>query len=162
MSRKKHHGGWVILTSLLVSLMLTIMPLPSWAVAWRPDWVALILLYWCIALPQRVGITSAWVVGIFEDILTDTLLGQHSLSLICLSYISVKLHRRIRAFPIWQQAVGVFALMLLSEILSVWIHSLLGAQHTDWSFSYPAFSSMFLWPWIFVMLRDIRRMYHVF
>jgi rod shape-determining protein MreD len=51
---------------------------------------------------------------------------------------------------------------LLSEILSIWIRGILGAQSTDWSFSYPAISSMLLWPWIFVMLRDIRRMYHVF
>ena len=66
---ERHHGGWVIILSFIFGLMLAIMPLPAWAVAWRPDWAAMILIYWCIAIPQRVGVTTGWLVGIFLDVL---------------------------------------------------------------------------------------------
>ena len=102
MSLERHHGGWIIVLSFVVSFMLAIMPLPSWASLWRPDWVALVLIYWCIAIPQRIGIATGWLVGLTSDVLNETLLGQQALSLCLIAYISVKLHRRIRLFPLWQ------------------------------------------------------------
>jgi rod shape-determining protein MreD len=162
MSLEPHHGGWVIVLSFLVSFMLAIMPLPAWALVWRPEWIALVLTYWCIAVPQRVGVASGWLVGLIHDVLSDTLLGQHALTLCIIAYISVRLHRRIRLFPRWQQAMGVFFLIAVSQLLNTWIGGISDHFVLGWSFIYPAVTSMILWPWVFIILRDMRRTYRVF
>ncbi len=57
-------GTWAIVVSFVVAFMLTAVPLPDWAVSWRPDWVALVLAYWCLALPRRIGVLTAWFIGL--------------------------------------------------------------------------------------------------
>lgn len=148
--------------SFAISFMLAVVPLPEWLALWRPDWVAMVLIYWCLALPQRVGVSMGWLVGIIHDVLLDTLLGQRALSLCILAYLSTKLHRQIRAFPIWQQAIVVLSLVTFGQLPGVWIHGILGHPQTGWSFMFPAITSMLLWPWVFIVLRDMRRTYQVF
>ncbi|RKZ90961.1 MAG: rod shape-determining protein MreD [Candidatus Parabeggiatoa sp. nov. 1] len=162
MSLEQHHGGWVIILSFIFGFMLAIMPLPAWANAWRPDWVAMVLMYWCIAIPQRVGVATGWFVGITHDVLKDTLLGLHALSFCFIAYMSVKWHRPVRLFPLWQQAIGVFGLITVSQLLGAWTRSILEHSPVGWSFIYPAVTSTMLWPWLFVILRDLRRAYRVF
>ena len=57
----KPHRIWVIALSFLAAFMLTAMPLPEWALPWRPAWIAMVLVYWCMALPERVGVITGWV-----------------------------------------------------------------------------------------------------
>ena len=161
MSSERHHGGWVILLSFIFSFMLAIIPLPGWATAWRPDWVALVLIYWCIAIPQRVGVATGWFVGLIYDVLRDTLLGQHALSLCFIAYVSVKWHRQVRLFPLWQQAIGVFGLLTFTHLVEAWFYKMLGHSQLESAFIYPALISTILWPWVFVILRDMRRTYRV-
>jgi len=161
MSLERHHGGWVIVLSFVFSFMLAILPMPAWTSAWRPDWVAMILIYWCLALPQRVGVATAWFVGIIHDVLNDTLLGQHALGFVLIGYLAVKFHQQLRLFPVWQQAIGVFGMVTLNQLLGIWIQSIFGSSQMKGSFIYPAFSSLLLWPWLFLMLRDIQRKYKV-
>ena len=78
----RHKGGWVILLSFMLALLLDIIPLPLWVDRFRPDWPALILIYWSMALPHRVGIGSAWVLGLLVDAAKGTLIGQHALALL--------------------------------------------------------------------------------
>ncbi len=156
------HGTWVIVLSFIFSFMLSIMPLPIWASAWRPDWVAMVLIYWCIALPHRTGIVTGWSVGIIHDVLNNTLLGQHALSLCIIAYISVRLHLRIRLFSRLQQAISIFGLIIINQSLSIWIYNIFTNFHMDWSVIFSAISSMILWPWLFVILRDMRRSHRVF
>ncbi|MCP4700551.1 MAG: rod shape-determining protein MreD [Gammaproteobacteria bacterium] len=160
MSLEKHRGVWVIVLSFVFAFMLAIMPLPAWANPWRPNWVAMTLLYWCIALPQRVGVLSGWTVGIVFDILRDTLFGLHALSFSVLAYLGLKFHRRIRVLPYRQQMPWVFALMLMMQSWEVWMRGMQGAP-ADLSFIYPAISSTLLWHWLFILLRDVRRTYRV-
>lgn len=162
MSIEKHHGGWVIIASFLAAFMLSIVPLPIWAVEWRPDWVAMVLIYWCIALPQRVSVASGWFAGLIQDVLSNVLLGQHALSLSIVAFFSVQMHRQVRVFPIWQQAIFVALLIISSHFPEIWIRGMLEQQPLGWSFIFPAISSMLLWPWLFVLLRDLRRHYRVF
>ncbi|MDM8566071.1 rod shape-determining protein MreD [Candidatus Halobeggiatoa sp. HSG11] len=156
------HGTWVIVLSFLFSFMLAIMPLPSWASAWRPDWVAMVLIYWCIAIPHRVGVATGWTVGIVHDVLNDALLGQHALTLCIVAFISVKLHLRIRLFPRLQQAISILGLVIINKLLSAWIYSIFTEFQISWSVIFSAITSMILWPWLFVILRDMRRTYRVF
>ncbi|MCK5876477.1 MAG: rod shape-determining protein MreD [Candidatus Marithrix sp.] len=156
------HGTWVIVLSFLFSFMLTIMPLPSWASAWRPDWIVMVLIYWCIAIPHRVGIMTGWSVGIIYDVLTDTILGHHALSLCIITFISVKLHLRIRLFPKLQQAVAILGLVIINKLLNAFIYSIFLDFQIGWSVIFSAITSMILWPWLFIILRDMRRTHRVF
>ncbi len=161
MGLKQHHGSWVLILSFIFGFMLAIMPLPVWAIAWRPNWVMMILIYWCLALPHRLGVTTGWIIGIIHDVLTDTLLGQHALIFCLIAYISVKFHRQIRLFSVWQQAITVFILVTISQVLGIMIRSIFGQPHMLGFFISPALTSMLLWPWLFIILRDLRRTYRV-
>lgn len=161
MPQAAHSRSWIIALSLLVALMLTAMPLPEWAVNWRPAWVAMVLIYWCMALPDRVGIGISWTLGLLLDVQQGTVLGQNALGLAVIAFITLKSHQRLRVFPLVQQAFLVCGYILLFQIIVLWIKSMLGIPPMHWSYWMPAFSSMLLWPWIFIILRDVRRKFKV-
>jgi len=161
MIRQGRSGGWIIIASFLAALALTILPLPDWLALIRPEWVALVLIYWCMALPGRVGVGFAWIIGLLLDVLRAGLLGQHALSLAIVAYITLQLYQRIRVFPLWQQAVSVFILILLHLLLQLWIKGISGNPLPAFAFLLPALSSMLLWPLMFLGLRRLRRRYRV-
>lgn len=152
---------WIIALSLVIALMLTALPLPEWAVNWRPAWVAMVLIYWCMALPERVGIGVSWMLGLLLDVQQGTVLGQHALGLAIVAYITIKSHQRLRVYPLFQQALVVCGYILLFQFIVLWIKGMLGIPPRHWSYWMPAFSSMLLWPWIFIVLRDVRRKFKI-
>jgi rod shape-determining protein MreD len=151
----------VIVLSLAVAVVLTILPVPDWAEELRPQWVALTLVYWCLALPDRVGVFWAWSTGLVLDVAAGTLLGQHALSLSVVAYLVVELHPRIRIFPLWQQALSVWVLLLVERLLSLWVIGATGQPTPTLWYWAPTFVGMLLWPWIFIVLRDVRRRFRV-
>lgn len=161
MIQSQHHGGHIILLSLLTALLLSITPLPESLAAFRPDWLALTLLYWCLALPQRIGVGVAWMTGLLQDVLTGTLLGQHALILSLIAYIVLRFHQRIRPFPPWQQAIIVALLLLLTQLITLWINGIIGRSVNSWTYWLPSVSGTLLWPVVFYLLRKTRRWFHV-
>ena len=161
MIEKKQQGGWIIFASFVIAMMLTVMPLPDWAVNWRPMWVAMVLIYWCMALPHRIGIGMGWVAGIMLDVMQGTLFGYNALSLAVVAYIILNIHQRLRIFPLIQQAVLISVICLIYLLLSLWIRGIMGIPPRSWTYWMPALTSMLLWPWLFIILRDIRRKYKI-
>ncbi len=161
MTLARHQNGVVILILFLIALVLTVIPLPDWMRDFRPQWVALTLIYWCMALPQRVGVGTAWTLGIFEDVLTGTLLGQHALGLSVTAFLALRLHQRIRVFPLWQQSLSVFVLLLVEHLLSLWVIGATGQPTPSLWYWMPTVVGMFLWPWLYIVLRDVRRRFKV-
>jgi len=152
---------WVIAFTFIVAFLLMILPLPEWARAFRPQWVTLTLLYWCIALPHRVGVGSGFVAGIVLDALTGTLLGQHALGLSVVAFLAIQLHARIRVFPFWQQTLVVMVLLVIEHVLALWVIGITSRIPPNLSYSVIPFISAMLWPWLFMTLRDVRRRFHV-
>lgn len=161
MTLARHQNGVVILILFLIALVLTVMPLPDWVRDFRPQWVTLMLIYWCLALPQRVGVGTAWTLGVFEDVLTGTLLGQHALGLSVTAFLALRLHQRIRIFPLWQQSLSVFVLLLVEHLLSLWVIGATGQPTPSLWYWMPTLVGMFLWPWFYIVLRDVRRRFKV-
>lgn len=151
----------VIVLSFIAALALTVVPLPDWLAAVRPEWVVLVLIYWCMALPERVGVGVGWMAGLLLDVLRGGLLGQHALSLAVIAYLTLQLYQRLRVFPLWQQAFSVFILVLLHLMLQLWIKGISGQPAGAWGWLLPAFSSMLLWPIVFLLLRNLRRRFAV-
>ena len=157
----RRHGSWVIVVSFLVAFALTALPLPEWAELWRPAWGALVLVYWCMAVPQRVGVAVAFIIGLGLDVLQGTLLGQHALALSVVAFVAHKVYLHVRVLPLWQQGVGIFVLILGYQGIIVWITGMQGLMVHGIAIWTTPFVSMLLWPWIFVVLRDMRRRYSV-
>ncbi|MEM7017513.1 MAG: rod shape-determining protein MreD [Pseudomonadota bacterium] len=150
------HGSWVIVLSLIIALMLSIMPLPEWATVWRPEWAAMTLIYWCSALPHRVGIAAGWTTGLAQDVLKDAMLGQHALGFCLIAYIAVRQHRRMELITIWQQTILVAILVLITQIWNAWVRSVTGQPVGGWGMFYPVLTSGILWFWVCIILRDIQ------
>lgn len=155
-------GGLVtIWITIIAGMVLAVVPMPQLVPVelgfLRPDWVAMVLVYWIIALPHRVGIPTAWLAGIAMDVLLGSLIGQHALSYVLIAYVAASLYQRLRMFSVWQQAAILFALLGANELFGFWIESIAGLA--DWSMWYllPALSGAFLWPWVFLLLRSLRR-----
>jgi len=158
-------GAWVIAFTFLVSMVLAVLPMPEifpMEISYlRPEWVVLVLVYWIIALPQRVGIVIAWIVGLLLDVLLGSLLGQHAISLVVVAYIASNLYQRLRMFSIWQQSLVVLAIVGVNQMINFWIESFAGL--TEWNMWYLLASVMsaFVWPWIYWLLRYLRRRFNV-
>jgi rod shape-determining protein MreD len=154
-------GGFIIFLSFVIALILTIMPLPGWTEPLRPYWVMLVIIYWCMATPARVGIGIAWLMGIFVDVSEDALLGQHALAMALIAFFAVSLHQRLRIFPIWQQSVSVFVFSLIYSIIVLWVKGISGQYTNLWLALQPCLTSAIFWPVIFLFLRQIRRHYQI-
>jgi rod shape-determining protein MreD len=161
LSTHRHQGGGTIALSVVVALTLSILPLPEWALPYRPDWVTLVLIYWCLALPARVGVGVAWVVGLLLDVLSGSLLGQHALGLAVVAFLALRFHQQIRVFPLIQQALVILLLLGVKQLLLLWVNGILGHPGPTWLYWAPSLTGMMLWPWIYVILRDLRRRFHV-
>jgi len=125
------HGGrrWFVPTaSVGLALILAVVPLPEAVAAFRPDWVAVVLLYWCLIEPRRYGLLSAFWIGLALDTLTGTLLGQHSLALLVIVYLSQRFYLRIRTFPASQVVLIVIVLLALYEFILFWIDGVAGRE----------------------------------
>lgn len=154
-------GGWVIIATLLASLWLAIVPLPDWALWARPEWPALVVLYWVMAVPGRVGIGVAWLCGLLQDVLEGVTLGQHAFALAVMAYLALLLYQRLRMFTPWQQAGIVFVLVGIHQLLCSWVETMAGRPADHLWFLLPALVSALLWPWLMVVLRALRRRYQV-
>lgn len=157
----KQKGGGVILLTLLIALYLAILPIPAWAAEFRPPWASLVLIYWCLATPERVGVLTAWFLGLTLDSLTGAMLGENALAMSVIAYICLHIFNRVRVFPLWQQALIVFSLLLLQYMISFWTRSSLGHMPVTFLFWVPPVVGALIWPWLFVILRDIRRRFNV-
>jgi rod shape-determining protein MreD len=152
----------IIGLTLSIAMMLTILPLPPWATWLRPMWVMLVVIYWCLALPEQFSVGMAWLIGLLLDVLQGTLLGQHALALAVVAYIIVKFHPRIRLYPIWQKTLVVFIVSFVYLALIYWIQGIIGILPKTWEAWFPAITTTLLWPWVFIILRDLRRKFNVY
>jgi rod shape-determining protein MreD len=152
------HGTWFIFLTIVIASVLGIMPLPEWLEVWRPEWIALVLVYWVIALPHRIGLFTAWIVGFFVDVLEGSLLGLNAIALTLIAYVALSLYQRLRMFTPLQQSTTILMLIGVSQLLIFWVLTATG-QNTPRNllFVVSALSSALVWPLVFVLLRFGRR-----
>ena len=148
----------VVVPIMLLALMLVMLPLPEWIQAFRPDWLTLVLIYWVLAMPERLGIVFAWIFGLLLDVTQGAILGQHAVSLVLVAFIVQLQYQRIRVFSLLQQALVVFALLMLKQLIILWVNGIVGqAPENIIHYFLPSVVGAVIWPWLFVVLRDIRR-----
>jgi len=154
-------GYGIILLTFLIAYVLAVIPLPAWLIWARPEWVALTLVYWTIALPHRVGIATGMLLGLGLDVLEGAVLGQNALALIAVALLSLVLYQRLRVYSLWQQASVVFMLVGINQLICQWVQNLQGMGAGSLLFLLPAVTSALLWPLALHVLRGLRRRYRV-
>lgn len=150
-------GRSVIYATIFVGLVLSAWPLPDAVRPFWPAWTALILIYWTLALPHRVNVGTFWVVGLLIDVLKGGLLGEHALALAALAYLTSLWHLQVRVFPVQQQILVVGMLLGLYEFILFWIRGIVGIDRPLFHSIAPVVSGALLWPWLFFVLRGLRR-----
>jgi rod shape-determining protein MreD len=117
---------WASILSLMATLALSSVPMPDVLAPLRPDWVAVVLLYWSLMAPRRFSLMTAFWMGIALDTLSGALLGQNALALLVIVYLADKFHLRLRVFPLSQLAITVLLLLGLYEFILFWIDGMAG------------------------------------
>jgi rod shape-determining protein MreD len=133
-SRIMHHeillpvrGGFIAFT-LIAALLANLLPWSGVALAIKPDFVALVLLYWCIEQPRKVGFGAAWLLGLIMDIADGSLFGQHALAYSILAFAGIVLHRRVLGFSGTPQVLHVVILLLMNDLIVLAIRAMAGAD----------------------------------
>lgn len=144
---------WPIALSLLLAMYLTILPFPAWPWEYRPPWAVLAILFWCFAAPKRVGIFTAFTLGLMLDVLTGVLLGQNALALSITAYLALILRPRIRIFHPWQQAFFVALIILTERLVTLWTLAATGQRLPSLTYWVSALTALACWPilaWLLV------------
>ena len=145
-----------IVSTILAALFLNGLPWAGVGLILRPDFVALVLLYWCMHKPLRIGIGLSWAVGIFADVSDATLFGQHALAYTLLAFGGVVLHRRLQMFDLRQQTIQVFGIFALTYA----VYALVNWQangYVVWPYLLGCVTSTLLWMPLSVMFRAMRQ-----
>jgi len=145
-----------IAASIAAALAFNLLPWQS--VRGVPDLLALVLVFWCVHQPRKMGIGLAWMLGLVMDASNGVLFGQYALAYAALAYAAQALHRRILRFPLWQQAAHVLVLLLGSQVLMLTVRMIAGATYPGLSFFAGSLLAAALWPLVtYVLLMPQRR-----
>ena len=136
--------------SLMVALLLNMLPLGR--AAWTPDLLALVIVFWSVHQPARIGIGAAFVFGLLMDVHQSALLGQHALSYTTLGFFAIMLHRRLLWFPVLSQALQVLPLFALSHLIELAIRMIGGGMFPGWTLAVAPVLEAVLWPLASVLL----------
>jgi rod shape-determining protein MreD len=145
--------------SLVVAALLEMLPLAAHPAS--PDLLALVLVFWNVHQPRRVGIGWAFVAGLVIDVHEGAVLGQHALAYTLLSYFAITLHRRLLWFPVPAQALQVLPLFLAAHLVAMAARLLAGGMFPGWSVLLAPVAEAALWPLaVWLLLAPQRRPPH--
>jgi rod shape-determining protein MreD len=149
-------NGWVLPVSLLLALLLGLVPLPDVLQPVRPYWLALVLAYWVLEEPDKVGLGVAFLLGLVADLAFGGLIGEQAMRLAILAFILDRFRPRMRFFPLSQQAVTIGVLLLNDRVIGAVIHLVLGAVQLPWSYWWAPAVGLLLWAPLYLVLDALR------
>ena len=141
--------------TLFAALMVNMLPLGRQP--WMPDLLALVLVFWSVHQPLRVGIATAFAFGLVMDVHQTALLGQHALAYTALSYFAIMVHRRLLWFTVPSQALQVMPLFGSAHAIELAIRLFAGGSFPGWSLVLAPMLESLLWPVVTVILLAPKR-----
>ena len=153
-------GGWVILLSLLVAMILAVVHLPEGSPDWlgwlRPSWLLLILFFWVMELPHRIGLIAAWFLGLLVDGLLGQPLGLNGFLLAGFTFVTWRFFERLRMYSVYQQCGVLAALILACELVRGLVLDLAYEQPFSLLVLLTVLSSILFWPVVYVVLMRVQ------
>jgi len=137
-------------TSLVVALLVNMVPIGR--AVWMPDLLALVIVFWGVHQPARVGIGAAFVFGLCMDVHQSSMLGQHALSYTTLGFFAITIHRRLLWYPVLSQALQVLPLFALSQLIEVVTRMIGGGVFPGWTVLVSPAIEAALWPLVTALL----------
>ncbi len=161
MANSLFKGHMVIWATFLIALVFQSIPWPGMFEVFRPTWLLLIVFYWVLALPHRVNVGTAFLLGVIWDLLLGSTLGVRGLMMSITVYLVAMNFLVIRNMALWQQAVIIGALSVFAQFLEFFGEYLIQDAAFNPMFLWGAVVNCILWPWIFLLLRRVRRHWHI-
>jgi rod shape-determining protein MreD len=146
-----------VAVSFALAMVLRILPLPPGWFALNPDWIALLIIYWTLVAPDRVGVLIAWVVGLSADALTGRLLGQHALAYAVLAYLNLRVREHLLVFPVPLQCLWILFILLLGQWLVLWTERAELAESMRLTYWLPALTGALAWPLVLWVMPSVNR-----
>lgn len=156
-------GGWLILLTVVAAFLLTMGRAPAGSPEWlgwlRPGWIVLIVYFWAMHVPHRMGLVTTWIIGFFVDIVYADPLGLNGIVLTGVTYVTWRFHERLRMYAVLQQAWVAAAIVLFGEGMRRLAHD----QAQPWLpvTVLPAVTSMLIWPVLYHLLGKLAQRYRV-
>lgn len=147
----------VLVFIFVVAFVLEIMPWPIGFQGLRPAWVALVLIYWALAIPSKVSVGTAFLAGVIWDVMLGSILGLHALVLSIAVYFIAKHHLILRNLSLWLQGLLVIIYIALIRFSIFLVEFALHSAEFNSQELFGAVISGILWPWVFLLMRHIRR-----
>jgi rod shape-determining protein MreD len=140
--------------SLLGALLLNMLQNIGWwgRAAWMPDFLSLVLVFWSVHQPRRVGIGAAFIFGLFMDVHQGSVLGQHALAYTVLGFVAITIHRRLLWFSVPSQAVQILPLFAVAHALALTTRLMIGGSFPGFTILLAPVLESLLWPLISVLL----------
>jgi len=154
-SRARSPTG-LFLASVMIALVLGLLPLPPALAAFKPYWIALVLIYWLLEAPDRAGLGSAFLIGLAADLVFGTLFGEQALRLTIIAFLILRFRARLRFFPLSQQALAVLAILLNDRVVTLGVRAISGEGIPPLSFWLAPVIGTLIWPWLFLLLDGLR------
>lgn len=151
----------LIAISIFFALVMALMPLPISFEPYRPDWVLMVLMYWSLAVPHRLNIGTAWVVGLLMDLASGSPLGVNSLTYSVCIFITASNFQKIRNFSLWQQSILIALFLTLYHLMQFWLNHFLMGVYFSPHYMWPVLTGLLCWWWIFLILRKYRRHFRI-
>lgn len=151
----------VIAMSFLVAMVLEIIPWPTSLHSFKPAWLLLVLTYWILAMPSKISVDSAFLMGVVWDLVLGSTLGVHALVLSIFAYVLAINNIFLRNLSLWMQGVLVILAFFSVRIGIFIVEFFLHNADFNWQEFFGAITSGILWPWIFLLFHKITHQLHI-
>lgn len=156
MVNSRFYSAGVLALSLVLALLISVYPLSPQLSSLRPELVCLLLIFGVLYSPHRIGIGLAWVIGLVQDVVHDSVWGAHALALAFVAYICLNSYRRLRSYTVLQQAFWVFVFVGIHQLFISWMQGLNGYSAPVQYLLLSNLITALLWPFLIVCVRKLR------
>ncbi|WP_260261511.1 rod shape-determining protein MreD [Vibrio intestinalis] len=161
MGNSVFRGKMVLFASFVIALTLQTIPWPGVLDLLRPSWLLLVTCYWVLALPNRVNVGTALVLGLLWDLLLGSTLGIRGMMMSIIIYIVALNFLVIRNMALWQQAIVIGVMSVALEVMIFFGEYLIQDITFNPMSLWSGLINCVLWPWMFLLMRRVRRHWHV-